>query len=635
MTQPAPASCCRCSTASPPGSTHDPVTPSYRELQQLGAIAIVVAAGVWMQQSLPQWPLVAVGVLGGAYLWSAWPVLIQAGRNLLRGRMFDETFLMTIATLGALVLGEYPEAVAVMVFYRAGEWVQEQAVGQSRRSIAAVLAVRPDRAMVWRDEAWQVVHPEQVQVGDRLQVNPGEKIPLDGVVLTGISEINTAALTGESMPRPVEPGDPALAGTLNQTGQLTLRVTKPFGESSVSKILDLVENASRSKAKTAKFITQFAQIYTPIVVLGAIALALIPPLIIPGATVQAWGYRALILLVVSCPCGLVISIPLGYFGGIGGAAKRGILIKGATFLDTLTQVKTVIFDKTGTLTQGEFQVTEIHSTNGRSDGELLAIAAHAEAHSSHPIAASIRAAYGQPLDLDRVTDYREEAGYGVKTQVQDAMVWAGSDRLFPDLALPPTTGTVVHLSVDHHYAGHITLADTPKPDAALALQRLAQLGITHTVMLTGDQPSTAAAIAAQLGVSDYRAGLLPEDKVTAVAEIQRERPGAIAFVGDGINDAPALARADVGLAMGALGSDAAIETADVVLMQDTPLQVVEAIALAHRTRRIVWQNIALALGIKGFMILLSAWGVATLWEAVFADVGVALLAIVNATRIAR
>ena len=580
-------------------------------------------------------------VLIPAYLISGWSVLTTAGRNILRGRIFDENFLMTIATLGAIAIHEVPEAVAVMLFFQIGELFQDYAVGCSRRSIKALLEVRPDTANLKADGTIRAVSPESVGVGDVILVRPGEKVPLDGEVLEGLSQLDTSALTGESVPRGVAPGDTVLSGMINKSGALTVRVNKPFNESSIARVLELVENASSKKADTEKFITRFARYYTPVVVLLSLAIALFPPLLIPGATHDVWVYRALVLLVISCPCGLVISIPLGYFGGIGGAAKHGILVKGSTFLDALTQVDTVVFDKTGTLTKGKFQVTEIVSVSEWNKEQLLKLAAQAEARSNHPVAQSILQAYGQSVDESALQDYEEIAGYGIRAQVEGKIVLAGNDRLLQRENVPhdicKVDSTVTHLAVNGQYAGRIMIADELKGDAARTILSLQAQGIT-TAMLTGDNQSVANKVADKLGVDQYKAELLPEDKVEALeAFLQHATKNRkkVVFVGDGINDSPAIARADVGMAMGGLGSDAAIETADVVIMTDAPSKVAEAIQLAHRTLRIVWQNIILAMLIKALFIALGAIGLASLWAAVFADVGVALLAILNSSRISR
>ncbi|BAY60070.1 zinc-transporting P-type ATPase [Calothrix brevissima NIES-22] len=573
-----------------------------------------------------------------AYLLSGWTVLKTAGRNILRGQIFDENFLMTIATLGALAIHQLPEAVAVMLFFRVGELFQEYSVGRSRRSIKALLEVRPDTANLKINGTVKQVSPEKVNVGDLILVKPGEKVPLDGEILEGNSQVDTSALTGESVPRTLKAGDPILAGMINSSGVLTIRVTKLFGESSIAKVLDLVENATSKKASTEKFITKFARYYTPVVVFLSLGIALLPPLLIPGANRADWVYRALVLLVISCPCGLVISIPLGYFGGIGGAAKRGILVKGSTFLDALTTVKTVVFDKTGTLTKGTFKVTEIVTKNGFSESELLTLAAKAESHSNHPVAQSIREAYAQPITFSEVTDYEEIPGHGIRAVVQNQVVIAGNDRLLHRENINhdncDVAGTVVHLAVDGCYAGYILIADEIKEDAPQAIRDLKRMGVEKTVMLTGDNQVVASAVARQLGLDTFIASLLPEGKVDEIEKLlDLSGKAKLAFVGDGINDAPVIARADVGIAMGGLGSDAAIETADIVLMTDAPSKVAEAIAVARKTRQIVLQNIVVALGIKAIFIALGSIGVATLWEAVFADVGVALLAILNASRI--
>lgn len=603
-------------------------------------VVALLAGGMIFEDPLHNTPnsLGEYAVFIPAYLLSGWTILKSAGRNILRGQIFDENFLMTIATVGAIAIHQLPEAVAVMLFFRVGELFQEYSVGRSRRSIKALLEVRPDTANLNLNGIVKQVSPEAVNVGDIIVVKPGEKVPLDGEILEGTSHVDTSALTGESVPRSVKSGDAILAGMINQSGMLTIRVAKPFGESSIVKILDLVENATSKKAATEKFITRFARYYTPVVVVLSLLVALLPPLFIPGATHDEWVYRALVLLVISCPCGLVISIPLGYFGGVGGAAKRGILVKGSTFLDALTAVKIVVFDKTGTLTHGVFKVTQIVTKNGFSESELLTLAANAESHSSHPIAQSIREAYGQPIDNLGVTDYEEIAGHGIRANVNHQIVLAGNDRLLHRGNIDHDTcnveGTVVHLAVDQRYAGYILIADEIKEDAAQAIRDLKRAGVEQTVMLTGDNSVVAKRVAQRLGLDSYRAELLPENKVDAIEHLlSRSQKGKVVFVGDGINDAPVIARADVGIAMGGLGSDAAIETADVVIMTDAPSKVAEAIQVARKTRKIVVQNIVLAMVVKGLFIILGTLGVATLWEAVFADVGVALLAILNATRV--
>ena len=576
-----------------------------------------------------------------AYLLSGLVILWTALRNLSRGKVFDENFLMTIATLGAISIHALPEAVGVMLFFKVGEFFQDLSVNRSRRSVKALLDIRPDYANLKTSRGLVKVSPEEVGVGDTIIVKPGEKIPLDGEVLEGNTLVDTSVLTGESVPRTIGVGECILAGMINKTGSLTIKVTKEFGESSVSRILDLVENAASKKAPTEKFITTFARYYTPAVVFGALAVALIPPLVIEGAVFSDWIYRALVLLVISCPCALVISIPLGYFGGIGGASRKGILIKGANFLDVLVKVKTVVFDKTGTLTRGEFKVTQVAPRNGFSREALLHLAAEAEAQSNHPIAQSILEAYGQKVNLSSVEDYREVPGYGVRAKVEGRIVLAGNDRLLHKENIQhdvcDVEGTAVHLVVDNLYAGYIVIADEIREDALEAVQSLRRLGVKKIVMLTGDTKAVAAAIAKKLGLDYFLSELLPEDKVTAIEKMEREakKGEKIAVVGDGINDAPVIARADVGIAMGGLGCDAAIETADVVIMTDAPSKLAQAIEVGRKTRGIVWQNIIMALGIKGVFIVLGIVGIATIWEAVFADVGVALLAILNATRAMR
>lgn len=614
-----------------------------KELTPIVIATVLFLIGLIFNESLHNTPyaIAEYAVLIPAYLISGWSVLSTAGRNILRGRIFDENFLMTIATLGAIAIHEIPEAVAVMLFFQVGELFQDYSVGRSRKSIKALLEVRPDTANLKADGEIREVSPESVSVGDVVVVRPGEKVPLDGEILEGKSQMDTSALTGESVPRTVAVGETVLSGMINQSGVLTVRVTKAFNESSISRILELVENASSKKADTEKFITRFARYYTPVVVFLSLAIAILPPLLIPGAAQSIWTYRALVLLVISCPCGLVISIPLGYFGGIGGAAKRGILVKGSTFLDALTQVNTVVLDKTGTLTKGNFRVSEVIPQNGFKKHQLLELAAQVESQSNHPVAQSIQQAYGKPIDSSGLKDYEEIAGHGIQARLDGRTVLAGNDRLLHRENIPhdvcDVEGTVAHLAVDGVYSGRIIIADELKEDAVEAINALKQQGI-QTVMLTGDSQSVADTVAQKLGLDQYRAELLPEDKVDALEGFLQSASKAkkkVVFVGDGINDAPVIARADVGMAMGGLGSDAAIETADVVIMTDAPAKVAEAIALARRTLRIVWQNIILAMGVKAIFIALGAIGLATLWEAVFADVGVALLAILNAGRILR
>jgi Cd2+/Zn2+-exporting ATPase len=616
-----------------------------QEIIVVSIVVVLFLIGFIFEQQLHNTPysIAEYAVLIPAYLLSGWGVLTSAGRNILKGRLFDENFLMTIATLGAIAIHLLPEAVAVMLFFRIGELFQGYAVGRSRKSISALLEVRPDTANLKINGEVRQVSPESVKVGDTILVKPGEKIPLDGEILDGNSQVDTSALTGESVPRTVKVGESVLAGMINQSGVLTIKTTKLFGESSIARILELVENASSKKAETEKFIRKFARIYTPIVVFLSLAVALIPPLFMANPTDAdrfRWVYNALVLLVISCPCGLVISIPLGYFGGVGGAAKRGVLVKGSTYLDTLAAVNTVVFDKTGTLTQGVFKVTQIIPKNGFTEAKLLALAAQVESQSNHPVAQSIRTDYGQAIDESQVQDYKEIAGHGIQAKVGNQMVIAGNDRLLhrENVAhdVCEVDGTVVHLAVDGKYAGRIIIADELKEDAVEAIRALKRIGVEKTIMLTGDNKSVADGVARQLGLSGYRAELLPEGKVEAIEQILRESgKGKVAFVGDGINDAPVIARADVGMAMGGLGSDAAIETADVVIMTDAPSKIAEAIQIGRKTHRIVVQNIVLAMVVKGFFIILGTVGLASLWEAVFADVGVALLAVLNANRVVK
>ena len=543
---------------------------------------------------------------------------------------------MTVATLAAIAIDKLPEAVAVMLFYQIGETFQEYSVKRSRSSIKSLLEVRPDYANLKIDDSLEKVSPEKVEVGSEIVVKPGEKIPLDGEIISGNSQVDTSALTGESIPKFFTIGQTILAGMVNHTGLLTIRVTKPFDESSIARILELVETAKTKKSKTERFMTTFASYYTPVVVFISLAIALLPPLFISGATYADWINRALIVLVVSCPCGLVISIPLGYFGGVGGAAKQGILVKGSTFLDDLAAIKTVVFDKTGTLTEGKLQVTDIVTKNGFTKPELIEVAAKVESLSNHPIAQAVYKYNSTKIDNSDVSEYQEIAGCGIKAKVGNKTVIAGGDRLLhlEDIEhdICDIGDTAVHLAVDSKYVGYITISDQIKLDAAPAIKSLKNLGVEKTVMLTGDNQTVAQRVAKNLGLDDYQAELLPEDKVTAIEKLLHQNNGKVAFVGDGINDAPVIARADVGMAMGSMGSDAAIETADVVIMTDAPSKVAEAIKIGRKTRRIVWQNIGFALGVKGLFILLGIVGLASIWEAVFADVGVALIAIFNSSR---
>ena len=572
------------------------------------------------------------------YFVIGWDILWKAVRNIAHGQVFDENFLMCIATIGALVLGEYAEAVGVMLFYQVGELFQSYAVGRSRRSIAQLMDIRPDSANVERDGQIVQVDPDEVAVGEVIVVRPGEKVPLDGVVLEGSSALDTAAITGESAPRDVAPGGELLSGCVNLTGLLKVRVTKEFGQSTVAKILDLVENASSKKAKAENFITKFARYYTPAVVIGAVLLAVIPSLVTGQWGV--WVHRALIFLVISCPCALVISIPLSFFGGIGGASARGILVKGGNYLELLAQTETVVFDKTGTLTRGVFELSALHPAPGVSQEELLEAAALAECHSSHPIAQSLRRAWGRDIDPGRTESVREVPGHGVSAQVDGTQVLAGNDKLMAREGIPclpcSDTGTLVYVAREGKYLGCAVISDQVKQTAPAAIAALKARGI-RTVMLTGDSHAVGQAVAGQLGLDEVHAQLLPADKVDRLEDLlaHKSPKGVLAYVGDGVNDAPVLSRADVGIAMGGIGSDAAIEAADVVLMDDDPAKLIQAMDIARKCLRIVRENIVFALAVKGLFLILGALGVASMWEAVFADVGVAVIAILNASRMLR
>ncbi|QKN24074.1 heavy metal translocating P-type ATPase [Caproicibacterium lactatifermentans] len=565
-------------------------------------------------------------------------VVLSAIKGIVRGQVFSEHFLMSVATIGAFFVGEYPEGVAVMLFYLVGELFEDMAVDNSRKSISELMDIRPDYANLRVGEELKKVSPDEVNIGNKIVVKPGEKIPLDGKVIEDTSMVDTAALTGESVPRELKPGSDALSGFVNKNGVLTIEVTKEFGESTVSKILDLVQNASNKKAPTEKFITKFARYYTPVVVFGALALAIIPPLVIPGASFSDWIYRGLVFLVVSCPCALVLSIPLGFLGGIGGASKKGILVKGGNYLEALNNVEVVVFDKTGTLTKGVFKVTKAISENGYTEDELIKYAAYAESYSNHPIALSIIAAYHAEIDKDKIENYQEIAGNGIKVNVNGKEILAGNTKLMISENIQytdvDTLGTVVHVAIDKKYAGSIIISDEVKEDSAKTIKELKALGVRKTVMLTGDLKKVADNIGKELGLDKVYSELLPADKVEKVEslEAQKSHKGKIVFVGDGINDAPVLARADIGIAMGGLGSDAAIEAADVVIMTDEPHKVASAIKIAKRTRNIVSQNIVFALGVKAIFLVLGALGLASMWAAVFADMGVALIAVVNAMR---
>ncbi|MCI8823596.1 MAG: cadmium-translocating P-type ATPase [Lachnospiraceae bacterium] len=579
------------------------------------------------------------------YLIIGYDILIKAGKGIRNRQVFDENFLMAVATVGAMALavyqdGDYTEAIAVMLFYQVGEWFQSYAVGRSRRNISELMDIRPDYANVEQDGSLVQVDPDEVEIGDIIFVQPGEKIPIDGVVVEGSSSLNTSALTGESVPRSTEPGEEVISGCINLTGVLKIRTTKEFGESTVSKILDLVENASSRKSKSEDFISKFARVYTPFVCYSALALAFLPPLVRMGlmglpADLGDWVYRALTFLVISCPCALVVSIPLSFFAGIGGAGNAGVLVKGSNYLETLSQVKCVVFDKTGTLTQGVFEVNAVHH-NKMEREKLLEYAALAESASSHPISKSLQKACGSPVDRSRVTDIQEISGNGVTACVDGHRVAAGNAKLMKRLQIEYRechhTGTIIHMAIDGAYAGHIVISDMIKPHAKEAVEALRVSGVTRTVMLTGDTESVAGQVAAELGIDEVYSELLPEGKVEKVEELLERKEGKLAFVGDGINDAPVLSRADIGIAMGAMGSDAAIEAADVVLMDDDPLKIVKAVRISRKCLRIVHENIWFAIGIKAACLLLGALGIANMWLAVFADVGVMVLAVLNAVR---
>ncbi len=574
-----------------------------------------------------------------SYILVGGEVLLKAFRNILRGEVFDENFLMSVATIGAFAIKEFPEGVAVMLFYQVGEFIQDIAVNRSRKSIASLMDIRPDYANLKTGDKIQKVSPDDVKIGDFIVVKPGEKVPLDGKVVEGFSMVDTSALTGESVPREIEAGNEVLSGFINKNGLLTIEVQKEFGESTVTKILDLVQNASNKKAPTENFITKFARYYTPVVVIVAVFLAVLPPLVVQGATFSEWLYRALVFLVISCPCALVISIPLGFFGGIGGASKRGILVKGSNYLEALNNVDIVVFDKTGTLTKGVFKVTEINTEDNISKEELLEYAAYAESYSNHPIATSILKEYGQDVDKNLIENYNEISGHGIKVNVKGREVLAGNVKLMNSENISykasDTLGTVVHLALDGNYAGYIVISDEVKEDAKDAIKELKALGVKNTVMLTGDNKVIAEKVSRKLGVDEFYAELLPNEKVEKMELLDSKKSpkGKLLFVGDGINDAPVLARADVGFAMGGLGSDAAIEAADVVIMTDEPSKIATAIKIAKRTRKIVWQNIIFAIGVKLIVLALGAGGIATIWEAVFADVGVTIIAVLNAMRV--
>lgn len=605
-------------------------------------IRIIIAAVLIVAFSLlPAEGYLRFGLFMIPYLVIGYDILKKAFKGVLNKQVFDENFLMAVATVGAILLGDYSEGVAVMLFYQIGELFQSYAVGKSRRNISELMDIRPDYANIEKDGALEQVDPDEVEIGTIIVVQPGEKVPIDGVITEGTSTLNTSALTGESLPRDAKAGDEVISGCINMTGLLKIRTTKEFGESTVSKILELVENSSSRKSRSENFISKFAKYYTPAVCYGALALALIPPvvLLIMGKPAMwgDWIYRALTFLVISCPCALVISIPLSFFAGIGGASNQGILVKGSNYLETLAQTKYVVFDKTGTMTQGVFEVSGIHH-NEMPDEKLLEYAALAECSSSHPISKSLQKAYGKPIDRNRVTDIEEISGNGVIAKVDGVSVAAGNTKLMDRLGIAYQdchhVGTVVHMAIDGKYAGHILISDIIKPHAKEAIAELKKAGISKTIMLTGDSKRVADQVAGELGIQEVYSELLPADKVSRVEELlnQKSEKDKLAFVGDGINDAPVLSRADIGIAMGALGSDAAIEAADIVLMDDDPLKISKAIKIARKCIRIVYENIYFAIGIKILCLILGALGIANMWVAIFADVGVMILAVLNAIR---
>lgn len=596
--------------------------------------AAVLATAVLLSLN-NEWLQIALFII--SYIIVGGDVVKRAVKNIFKGQVFDENFLMSIATIGAFFIGEYPEGVAVMLFYQVGELFQSYAVGKSRKSIASLMDIRPDYANVKKGDELVKVDPDEVQIGDIIVIKAGEKIPLDGKVIEGNSMIDTSALTGESVPREVEVGSDILSGCININGVITAEVTKEFGESTVSKILDLVENASSKKSNSEQFITKFARYYTPVVVIIAVFLAIIPPLVIDGATFSDWIYRALAFLVVSCPCALVISIPLSFFGGIGGASKKGVLVKGSNYLEALAETEIVVFDKTGTLTKGVFNVQEIHP-EGVSKEELLELTAHAESYSNHPISLSLKRAYSKEIDNGRISDVEEISGHGVIATVDGKKVMAGNIKLMKMMDIPyfkgELIGTIVHVAVNNKYIGYIVIADEVKEDSAQAIKELKAANIKQTVMLTGDNKSIGSKVAKELGLDKVYAELLPADKVEKLEELfsQKSKKGKLAFVGDGINDAPVLARADIGIAMGGLGSDAAIEASDVVIMTDEPSKIATTMKISKKTLKIAHQNIVFAIGIKIIVLILSAFGITTMWAAIFADVGVTIIAVLNAFR---
>ena len=607
-------------------------------LIKLVAGAVVFAVGFILEKTMAGNGTVPLVVLIAAFLILGGDIIIRALKNIVRGQVFDENFLMSIATVGAMVIGETAEAASVMLFYQTGEFFQETAVGKSKKSISALMDIRPDYANLKQGEEIIKTAPDTVRVGDTIIVKPGEKIPLDGIVIEGRSMLDTSALTGESVPRKAEISDTVLSGCVNLNGKLTVEVTKLFGESTVSKIISLVESASGKKATTEKFITKFARYYTPAVVGLALLLAVLPPLVFGGAW-KEWINRGLIFLVISCPCALVLSIPMSFFGGIGRAAKKGILVKGGNYLEAFNRLDTVVFDKTGTLTKGVFKVASVHPASGISESDLLEWAAHAEAFSNHPIALSVLREYGKEIDTRNLAEYTELPGFGVSVSLNGTVIVAGNQQLMEKtgIAFQETrkTGTKVYIAADGVFAGCIVIADEVKPDSRSAVSSLKARGVRKVVMLTGDNPDIAGEVGAELELDEVYGGLLPHEKVEKVEGLNNQKPagGRLAFVGDGINDAPVLAMADIGVAMGGLGSDAAIEAADVVLMTDEPSKLLEVMDIARFTNTVVWQNIIFALGIKAAFLLLGACGIASMWEAVFADVGVSVLAVLNSLRV--
>ncbi len=621
-------------------SCNDDGDESYEAIEKSKIIKISIGTLLFLAALLFKMPIgLSIGFYIISYILVGSEVVLRAAKNILKGRVFDESFLMSIATIGAFAIRQFPEGVAVMLFYQVGMIFESIAVHHSRKSIAALMDIRPEYANIKVGDDLVKVSPLDVKIDDIVVVKPGEKIPLDGTVISGNSMVDTSALTGESVPREIFEGDDVLSGSINKHGLFTMKVSKEFGESAVSKILDLVQNASSKKAPTESFITKFAKYYTPFVVFAALGLAVIPPLLIPEASFADWINRALVFLVVSCPCALVISIPLGFFGGIGKASKNGILVKGGNFLEALNNVDTIVFDKTGTLTKGVFNVTRINSSDGYSKEDILKYAAFVESYSNHPIAISIMKAYGEDVNQESINNYSETAGHGIKAVVEGKEILAGNTKLMyrENIAFDNTedAGTVVHIAIDGTYAGYIVISDELKDDSVSAIKELKNIGIRNLAMLTGDRKSVGDKIGKMIGLDAVYSDLLPGQKVEKLEMLfmQKKSKGALLFVGDGVNDAPVLTRADVGIAMGGLGSDAAIEAADIVIMNDEPSKIVTAILIAKKTRRIVWQNIIFAIGIKAIVLLLGAFGIANMWEAVFADVGVTIIAVINSMRV--